>query len=174
MLHKVKRSQQKNSHFIPYLQPFNALLLFKISSRIILLQYIINFKVFLMTPQSKISGFTLIELMIAVGIIGILAGIAIPSYNGYVSTGAASTGFNNAETLRGFEENYMLEMNTYLAGTHTAGAASSVLMTSLNWQPNDKGRYTYIVSAGTTGDIATSLTITVTCAECISPIVTGN
>ncbi|WP_302055088.1 type IV pilin protein [Halomonas sp. 3H] len=38
------------------------------------------------------AGFTLIELMIAVAVIGILASIAIPSYRGYVERARVSDG----------------------------------------------------------------------------------
>ena len=95
--------------------------------------------------QKKNSGFTLIELMITVAIIGILAGIAVPSYNSYIAAGSGGAGLTNLETLRSFEENYRIETNTYVAGTHTAGQVTSTLMSTLHWSPNDKGQYSYTV-----------------------------
>ena len=42
--------------------------------------------------KTKSSGFTLIELLVVVAIIGILAGVGIVSYNGYV-TGSKKKNF---------------------------------------------------------------------------------
>ena len=46
------------------------------------------------------KGFTLIELMIVVAIIGILAAIAIPAYQDYIARSQASEGFNLADGLK--------------------------------------------------------------------------
>ena len=51
----------------------------------------------LKTPQ---KGFTLLELMIVVAVIGILASIALPGYNDYIKKGKAAEGPSNLADLR--------------------------------------------------------------------------
>jgi len=109
-------------------------------------------------PIKYSSGYSLMELMVSVAIIGVLVGIAIPSYNGYIAMSCGSAASTNMTTLRAFMENYRLEMDTYVNATHAAGAATSTLMTALKWQPDDGGNFNY----ATTGATATGYTVTVT------------
>ena len=62
-----------------------------------------------------ISGFTLIELMIAVAIVGILAAIAYPSYRSYVIRGQLVNATNGLSAVSANMERYFQDNRTYLA-----------------------------------------------------------
>jgi type IV pilus assembly protein PilE len=63
-------------------------------------------------PKARL-GFTLIELMIAVAIIGILAAIAIPQYRDYVTRGRLADGVSGLSTVRAQMERHFQDNRTY-------------------------------------------------------------
>lgn len=77
------------------------------------------------------SGFTLIELMIVVAIVGILAAIAYPSYQEYVLRGNRSEAqaFLNDAAAR--QERYYAQNNTYADTTAKLGYNSANSTTNL-------------------------------------------
>ncbi|CAN7649237.1 prepilin-type N-terminal cleavage/methylation domain-containing protein [Variovorax paradoxus] len=77
-------------------------------------------------------GFTLIEVMIVVAIIGILASIAIPSYNDYVRRGQLPEAFNTLSAYRATMEQYYQDNRNYgPSGTNCATNAAAAF-TPLN------------------------------------------
>ncbi|MCS3902956.1 type IV pilus assembly protein PilE [Methylohalomonas lacus] len=66
-----------------------------------------------MIKQTKILGFTLIELMITVAIIGLLAAIAYPSYQNYVTKTRRVDAEGNLLELSQYMERFFTENGRY-------------------------------------------------------------
>lgn len=99
--------------------------------------------------QNAQRGFTLIELMIVVAIVGILSAIAYPSYAEYIRKG------HRADARAG-----LLQMQQWLERASTAtGVYPTTLPAALNWSADKTKRYTIAFANGNT-NAAFTLTAT--------------
>ena len=67
------------------------------------------------------AGFTLIELMITVAVMGVLAAIAYPSYMNYVARGNRSAAQSFMLEVTSRQERYLLDARQYAADLATLG-----------------------------------------------------
>jgi len=98
------------------------------------------------------SGFTLIELMIVVAIIGILAAIAIPSYMDYTKKARASEGITALSPAKATISEYYLTEGSFPTSTQAAFALTTA--------GEDFGDITYTAASGkveVTGEAAANL-----------------
>lgn len=70
-------------------------------------------------------GFTLIEIMIVVAIVGILAMIAVPSYTDYLVRGKIPDATSNLATKRVQMEQFFQDNRTYVAAPACTGTDST-------------------------------------------------
>ncbi len=110
--------------------------------------------------HARRGGFTLIELMIVVAIIGILAAIAIPNFLRFQLRAKAGEAKVNIAAIRTAEEGRFAEFGTYQPAASTpGGVASTVKRTwagggmanfdTLGFSPEGMVYFNYGVSVGT-------------------------
>ncbi|HGG8326063.1 TPA: pilin [Neisseria meningitidis] len=71
------------------------------------------------------KGFTLIELMIVIAIVGILAAVALPAYQDYTARAQVSEAILLAEGQKSAVTEYYLNHGIWPGGNSSAGVASS-------------------------------------------------
>ena len=79
----------------------------------------------------KRAGFTLTELMIVVGIMGVLASVAIPSFVNYQLSSKQAEAFVNLSALAKTQKSYFAEFNRYVSSAPEPGATTATLPTSV-------------------------------------------
>jgi type IV pilus assembly protein PilA len=104
------------------------------------------------------KGFTLIELMIVVAIIGILAAIAIPAYQDYTIRAQVTEGLNLATSVKAAVSETFQSNGSWPGGNTAAGLGTS---------SNIKGKYVTDITVGTGG------VITITYGGQANSLITG-
>ena len=80
-----------------------------------------------MSMKAKVQkGFTLIELMIVVAIIGILAAVALPAYQDYTKRSHTAEGLALADAVKASISEYRADRGVWPVNNYAAGVANTI------------------------------------------------
>lgn len=106
--------------------------------------------------MNKQRGFSLVELMIAVVIIGIVSSIAYPSYVQFVAQGTRSDGLAAIMRVANLQEQYYLDNRQYTTDMTELGLDTDPFLTrDGDYQVDSTGGTTFTITATATGAQAT-------------------
>ena len=104
--------------------------------------------------KSVQKGFTLIELMIVVAIIGILAAIAIPAYQNYVIRSQVTEGLSMADGIKTAIGDYYAQYGAMPTCQSTTGGAGCIA-TPGGTSASSQGKYVSSIAVGPAAGLIT-------------------
>lgn len=104
-----------------------------------------------------INGFTLMELMVTMAILAVIAGIAIPSYKGYMHNSYLTECQNEIAAMKIAQEEFFLENNAYFPSPVGTVTSDNTQITAIENASNNLYTSGYTVrgnAARTTANLA--------------------
>ena len=95
------------------------------------------------------AGFTLVELIVTIAILGILTSIAIPAYTSYVQKGNRPAAKTALLEMASRQESYYALNNTYASQATTLGYSAN----SFTVPGNNQNYYTVTVASASSGTV---------------------
>ncbi len=108
-----------------------------------------------MQYQKNMKGFSLVEMMIAVTVIAIMATVAIPAYQDYMTAARVGVMGDNIQSIRLMQADRRADRGEYVEGIYDVSAGNTSLTTNLGWAPRtDLDVIDYEVACATDGGVA--------------------